>query len=455
MFALGASVLFVAGCGGDDTYGLLESEPCLAQLGVTTGQPDRIAQRGSRGATSLEIDGKTVMIMFAADETEARRAADRYHAASRAATTRRVSNVLMAWIDPPNNEETKAVADCLEPARTSAREARRIAKMRAAPKEAIAYVDRDRVYTIHDDGSGRAPVMLGSDPAWSPDARRIAVGTEDGTTYVYGAPRGNHLNDLSPLICDKPAWSPDGRSIVCVGPGDGEYHDPPKFWLISLATTAEESLPVPVDQTSSNSASWSPDGTRLAVDYARGIGVLTLKTRRLRKIAVGTSPDWSPNGDLIAYSTGNAIVTSRPDGSKRQTIVRSDNFVDDPIMVTRREAHCLCRPFRPHDIARTTHRRRRRQARPQTHRQRLEPRLGAPTRDGLKNDAPRSKMYPTAAGANGSREYRIGYGPRALDARDPGNAGRTPQGSRRASRTVPLRNGLGWSGIIEAGGRVR
>jgi TolB protein len=80
--------------------------------------------------------------------------------------------------------------------------------------------------------------------------------------------------------------------------------------------------PFRVDQT----PAWSPNGNQIAYHHdagrtedttdASGLYVLDLETDSTRLLVEGSarSPDWRPDGERIAFTTGN-IFTIRPDGS--------------------------------------------------------------------------------------------------------------------------------------------
>lgn len=84
--------------------------------------------------------------------------------------------------------------------------------------------------------------------------------------------------------------------------------------------------------------SWSPGGTRLAVEASwevlddegeasyeeTRIVIMGVRTRAKRVLAKGGNPTWSPKGNLIAYTTDdspNRIAVIRPDGSKMRFLV--------------------------------------------------------------------------------------------------------------------------------------
>ena len=66
--------------------------------------------------------------------------------------------------------------------------------------------------------------------------------------------------------------------------------------------------------------SWSPDRTRLAIQIHRPderplVAVLDLRTGELRSLGVGFHPQWSPNGEWIAFYSGRKCVLVHPDGT--------------------------------------------------------------------------------------------------------------------------------------------
>ena len=111
----------------------------------------------------------------------------------------------------------------------SASAAQKIAFIAASTDPGGARVE---LYVINADGSGERRLVetarvspttatqyeLSSEPAWSPDGRKIAyVGmADDGNTDVYVGADGLGQQRLTrhPKVDGNPAWSPDGRKIA-------------------------------------------------------------------------------------------------------------------------------------------------------------------------------------------------------------------------------------------------
>jgi len=100
-------------------------------------------------------------------------------------------------------------------------------------------------------------------------------------------------------------------------------------------TTDPNPGPFRVDQT----PAWSPSGDRIAyhhnalwtpdsVDDVSGLYLLNLETDSTRLLVEGSarSPDWRPDGERVAFTTGN-VFTVRPDGSDlKQVTDFGDSF---------------------------------------------------------------------------------------------------------------------------------
>jgi dipeptidyl aminopeptidase/acylaminoacyl peptidase len=68
---------------------------------------------------------------------------------------------------------------------------------------------------------------------------------------------------------------------------------------------------------------WSPDGRRIAYAHLSEIRIREIGTEYERTLASGSSPAWSPSGELIAYlDDAGAVAVVRPDGKGATALVR-------------------------------------------------------------------------------------------------------------------------------------
>src|SRR6266704_2048339 len=141
--------------------------------------------------------------------------------------------------------------------------------------------------------------------AWSPDGKRIASGSNDGTVQVWDAANGGHVytyrGHLERVVTV--AWSPDGKRIAS-GSDDGTV----QVWD---AANGGHVYTYHGHADHVNAVAWSPDGKRIASgsdddtvqvwDAANGGHVYTYRghTDAIWGVA------WSPNGKRIVSGSGN------------------------------------------------------------------------------------------------------------------------------------------------------
>ena len=201
-----------------------------------------------------------------------------------------------------------------------------------------------------------------SNPAWSPDGRRI-VFVQDHitrkravTSLVTSGPGGEDPrvihrettvfgDDDSPLVfLESPSWAPGGDRILYTRStyGGGEDSFRPALHVVPAAGGQPQLLARDADH-----GSWSPDGSRLAYAEQRerdgkpcqleciGVGDIAVmnadgsgRTRLTRSPADDAAPSWSADGGRIVFhSDRNALLEGedeeapeelyaiRPDGS--------------------------------------------------------------------------------------------------------------------------------------------
>lgn len=149
--------------------------------------------------------------------------------------------------------------------------------------------------------------------AWSPDGKRIASASGDGTVQVWNASNGGnvltyrgHSSDVSTV-----AWSPDGREIA-----SGGLDTTVQVWN---ASTGAHILTYRGHSDVVYSVAWSPDGRRIA--SASGDGTVQIWDATTGKTLVNysvayakgaplswNSVAWSPDGKDIAFGGNGPVI---------------------------------------------------------------------------------------------------------------------------------------------------
>jgi TolB protein len=188
----------------------------------------------------------------------------------------------------------------------------------------LAYVLHGRVIqTIASNGTGSVSLGDGvtttdSDPAWSPDGRRLAfTSLQNGNAdiFVMDADGSNRLRLTTHGAADyQPSWSPDGERLVFVSKRDGNA----EIYTMRADGSNQARLWSQADADDVDPA-WSPDGRLIAFSSTRDgnaeIYVMnadgTMPVRLTTNAAPDYRPAWSPQGDRIAFerwcSTGECV----------------------------------------------------------------------------------------------------------------------------------------------------
>lgn len=159
--------------------------------------------------------------------------------------------------------------------------------------------------------AGAAPAAL---PA--PSATLAFARSEVAGGGIYLVARGSPRLVLPSGV--EPAWTPDARRLAYVAPGadgagDVYTADADGRWRGRITyTTADESHP-----------DWSADSRRLVVERDGRIVVVRSDGGKERALAPGHEPDWSPDGRLIAFSSGGDLFTVEPDRGRIRRLTRT------------------------------------------------------------------------------------------------------------------------------------
>ena len=222
------------------------------------------------------------------------------------------------------------------------------------------------VYSINETGGGLVLLTAsdngadfndegGRQPAYSPDATRIAISTRRGLTpaiYLIDPDRGDRdritavTSDAGTGADTEPSWSPAGDRIVYTSTrGDGE----PDLFIINADGTG--AMPLIDTPAAEHWGVISPDGTMLAYssDSAGNTDIWVKDISDLGDAAYDPSdpgtnltaaspfrdeaPAWSPDGTKIAFHSNRNgdfdIFLMNADGSEQVAVTadqRSDGF---------------------------------------------------------------------------------------------------------------------------------
>ena len=213
----------------------------------------------------------------------------------------------------------------------------------AATRIALRRRDGDgSSYLVLIDSDGRNPQRIDTggrnvySPAFSPDATRIAYTTQDETGYFSLVEMNlitrSRRTVASGRLIQTPSWTPDGRLAYAEGIGG------------TTRIVVEGDGPLTEGRAQSLNPSFSPDGASFAYEAdpanEQQVYVRLVSGGPARRISIyhpredtnAAGPDWSPNGDRIAYSALSnrrwQIFTVNPDGTDRRLLTQRGESED-------------------------------------------------------------------------------------------------------------------------------
>jgi TolB protein len=204
----------------------------------------------------------------------------------------------------------------------------------------IAFSSRRRrnfdIYVMRADGAGTRRLTStkenDSHPTWSSTGELIAF-ARDGDIYVMRDDGSSVRRVSAPLVEEsEPAWSPDGKWIAYVRREPGTATR--EIWVMRPDGSSRRRVTSPSGRSAT--PAWSPDSSRI-VFATNGEGdVFELFTvgvdgKGLRSVvptaASNFEPSWSPDGTKIAYQEEGAIYTVELGGGEIEKL--TDNQTND------------------------------------------------------------------------------------------------------------------------------
>ena len=183
-------------------------------------------------------------------------------------------------------------------------------------------------------------LQIEAGPEWSPDGETLSFVSADTSkrSSEIGSPSilftvGTDGDELTPLfvshrgkdfIAPAVTWSPDGRELAFLqyDPTAGELG---KWILYAIGHDGSGHRKVAEvgDSASLSSLSWSPNGDEILFVWDGDVYVAKADGSGYREVAQAPYASWSPDGSRIAISVGSSLylTTIAADGSDEQVLV--------------------------------------------------------------------------------------------------------------------------------------
>jgi Tol biopolymer transport system component len=228
-------------------------------------------------------------------------------------------------------------------------------------KIAFERADGSGIVVMEPDGDGQTSVAQGADPAWSADGQKIAFATGGAGNldiFVMNANGSGQTNLTNTPEADgvefDPTWSPDGQKIAfakfpdedSAGHGDGA-----QIWVMNANGSGQTQLTSGAIGDEGDEGDeepvWSPDGLKIAFTSEAVPGPEGVRNRDIfvmnsdgsgqtnitNTAGAATQPEefeedpnWSPDGQKIAFDAFGQIFVMNANGSGRSTLSSSGAF---------------------------------------------------------------------------------------------------------------------------------
>jgi TolB protein len=148
-------------------------------------------------------------------------------------------------------------------------------------------------------------------PSWSPDGGWLAYENyANGKLEIFMQPRDGSLDPIQIStnggLYFSPTWSPIAQQVAVFA--DREFAQ--ELWIIDLEESGEQRFRFVAEGERLGSATWSPDGERLAwsawEDGQWRIYAQVLSSGERSLIGVGEQPVWGPDGQFVLAVLGEA-----------------------------------------------------------------------------------------------------------------------------------------------------